>query len=95
MKMASVVSAVISSLAPSVFAQDGLQDHGAGLPVVEYHYGMDIDVQKVLHRTDTSDKTGVVPVTLVYEDSQGEVHKIRFLEWGGTTTDTSTPTSIG
>ncbi|WP_137820661.1 DUF2790 domain-containing protein [Pseudomonas sp. 2FG] len=92
MKMASVVSAVISSLAPSVFAQDGVQTPGAGLPVEEYHYGMEIDVQKVLHRTDTSDKTGAVPVTLVYEDSEGEVHKIRFLEWGGT--PATTPTSI-
>ena len=24
----------------------------------------------------------MVPVILVYEDSEGEVHKIRFLEWG-------------
>jgi hypothetical protein len=43
---------------------------------------MEIDVKRVLQRTDTSNKTGVVPVTLVYEDSKGEVHKIRFLEWG-------------
>ncbi len=89
MKMASVVSALLSSLAPSVFAQDGIQNqnHGAALPAVDYHYGMEIDIQKVLHRTDTSDKTGVVPVTLVYEDSEGEVRKLRFLEWGGTTAD--------
>jgi hypothetical protein len=51
---------------------------------------MEIDVQKVLHRTDTSDKIGVVPVTLVYEDSAGEVHKIRFLEWGGTSGSNAT-----
>ncbi|RJG09305.1 DUF2790 domain-containing protein [Pseudomonas cavernicola] len=89
MKLASVVSAVISSLAPSVFAQDGLQEPGASISAVDYHYGMEIDVQKVLQRTDTSQKTGVVPVTLVYEDSEGEVHKIRFLEWGGSTASTT------
>jgi len=55
---------------------------GAHVSAVEYHYGMEIDVQRVLQRTDTSDKTGMVPVILVYEDSEGEVHKIRFLEWG-------------
>ncbi|MCY1423847.1 hypothetical protein D9M71_395730 [compost metagenome] len=88
MKMASVVSALLSSLAPSVFAQDGIQNPGAGIAPVDYHYGMEIDVQRVLHRTDTTQKTGVVPVTLVYEDSEGEVHKIRFLEWGGTTATT-------
>ncbi|MCY1179941.1 hypothetical protein D3C76_843000 [compost metagenome] len=90
MKMASVVSALLSSLAPSIFAQDGIQNPGAGLPVVEYHHGMEIDVQKVLHRTDTSQLTGVVPVTLVYEDSDGEVHKVRFLEWGGAVAGTPT-----
>jgi hypothetical protein len=83
MNMATVVSAVISSLAPSVFDQNGLQAPGAHVSAVDYHYGMDIDVKQVLQRTDTSDKTGVVPVTLVYLDSQGEVQKIRFLEWGG------------
>jgi len=83
MNIATVVSAVISSLAPSVFDQNGLQEPGAHVSSVEYHYGMEIDVKRVLQRTDTSDKTGMVPVTLVYEDSEGEVHKIRFLEWGG------------
>ena len=83
MKLASIVSAVISSLAPGVFAQDGLQDRSVGIPAVNYHYGMKVDVQKVLQRTDTSQHKGVVPVTLVYEDSRGAVHKIRFLEWGG------------
>ncbi|MGZ9738397.1 DUF2790 domain-containing protein [Pseudomonas sp. GNP012] len=91
MSMATIVSAVISSLAPSVFDQNNLQDPGAHASAVEYHYGMDIDVKRVLQRTDTSDKTGVVPVTLVYEDSAGEIHKIRFLEWGGSPAD---PTSI-
>ncbi|MBO3277199.1 DUF2790 domain-containing protein [Pseudomonas schmalbachii] len=95
MKMASVVSALLSSLAPSVFAQDGLQNHGAGVEPVDYHYGMEIDVQKVLHRTDTSQKTGVVPVTLVYEDSDGEVRKLRFLEWGGSTLTTPPEQTIG
>ena len=89
MKLASLVSAVISSLAPSVFAQDGLQDQGAGIPAEDYHYGMEIDVQKVLHRTDTSQNTGVVPVTLVYLDSEGALHKIRFLEWGGKAASTN------
>jgi hypothetical protein len=27
----------------------------------------------------------VVPVTMVYEDSQGDLHKVRFLEWGSHT----------
>ncbi|CAI8916436.1 MULTISPECIES: DUF2790 domain-containing protein [Pseudomonas] len=91
MSMATIVSAVISSLAPSVFDQNNLQEPGAHVSAVDYHYGMDIDVKQVLQRTDTSDKTGVVPVTVVYLDSQGELHKIRFLEWGASP---ASPTSI-
>ncbi|PMZ87062.1 MULTISPECIES: DUF2790 domain-containing protein [unclassified Pseudomonas] len=91
MSMATIVSAVISSLAPSVFDQNSLQEPGAHVSAVDYHYGMDIDVKQVLQRTDTSHKTGVVPVTVVYLDSQGELHKIRFLEWGASPAN---PTSI-
>ncbi|WP_433766277.1 DUF2790 domain-containing protein [Pseudomonas putida] len=90
MSMATIVSAVISSLAPSVFAPGDLQEPGAHISPVEYQYGMEIDVQRVLQRTDTTDKIGLVPVTLVYADSQGELHKIRFLEWGGSTATTLT-----
>ena len=50
MKLASVVSAVISSLAPMAFAQDAIKNPGADLPATEYHYGMSLDVDKVLHR---------------------------------------------
>lgn len=83
MKIATVVTALLSSLAPAVFAADIQPKPGAGLPTEDYHYGMKVDVQKVLYRTDVSDKSGVVPVIMVYTDSQGETHKMRFLEWGG------------
>ena len=83
MKIAAAVTALLSSLAPAVFAADIQPKPGAGLPVEDYQYGMKVDVQKVLYRTDVSDKTGVVPVIMVYTDSQGETHKMRFLEWGG------------
>ncbi|MGE8496410.1 MAG: DUF2790 domain-containing protein [Pseudomonas sp.] len=83
MKLASMVTALLSSLAPSVFAEDASRTPGAGIPPTDYHYGMDVDVKKVLHRTDNSSKAGVVPVIVVYEDSQGEVRKIKYLEWGG------------
>lgn len=84
MKIASIVSAVISSLAPMAFADD-IGKPGAGVAAVDYHYGMQLDIQKVLHRTDNSDKTGVVPTVVVYQDADGDVHKVRFLEWGGKT----------
>ncbi|WP_447590721.1 DUF2790 domain-containing protein [Aquipseudomonas campi] len=84
MKIASIVSAVISSLMPMAFAE-AAEKPGEGIPAVDYHYGMQLDIEKVLHRTDNSDKIGVVPSTVVYQDGKGEVHKVRFLEWGGKT----------
>ena len=83
MKIASVVSAVLSSLAPMVFAQDAIKEPGSDLPTVEYHYGMPLDIDKVLHRTDNSHKVGMVPAYLVYQDHEGTTHRVRFLEWGG------------
>ncbi|VXC61124.1 conserved exported hypothetical protein [Pseudomonas sp. 8Z] len=82
MKIATVVSAVISSLAPMAFAED-VGKAGHGIPVENYHYGMQLDVASVLERTDNSGKSGVVPTIMVYRDSQGELHKVRYLEWGG------------
>ncbi|WP_394559258.1 DUF2790 domain-containing protein [Aquipseudomonas alcaligenes] len=86
MKIASIVSALISSIAPLAFADDAGKI-GAGVPVQDYHYGMQLDVASVLQRTDNSQKTGVVPSVMVYRDSQGEVHKVRYLEWGGRSSD--------
>ncbi|WP_252273866.1 DUF2790 domain-containing protein [Pseudomonas subflava] len=87
MKIASFVSAVISSIAPLAFADDAVTQAGAGVPVVDYHYGMQLDVASVLQRTDNSQKSGVVSSVMVYRDSQGEVHKVRYLEWGGRSID--------
>ncbi|MGP0175120.1 DUF2790 domain-containing protein [Pseudomonas sp. NCHU5208] len=84
MKIATFVSAVISSLAPMAFADD-TGKAGHGLAVENYHYGMQLDIASVLERTDNSNKSGVVPTIMVYRDSQGELHKVRFLEWGGKT----------
>jgi len=83
MKIASMVTALLSSLAPSVFAEDVNRNRAIGVPTIDYHYGMSVDVKKVLHRTDNSSKAGVVPVIVVYEDSNGEVRKLKYLEWGG------------
>ena len=84
MKIASIVTAIISSIAPLAFA-DPVKQIGANVQTVDYHYGMQLDIASVLQRTDNSDKSGVVPTILVYRDSQGEVHKVRYLEWGGKT----------
>jgi hypothetical protein len=86
MKLAAFVSAVLASAAPFAFA-DVKEEPGADLPAEDYHYGMNLDVHQVLYRTDNSGKVGVVSTVMVFADSQGELHKVRFLEWGGRASD--------
>ena len=82
MKTTAILSAVIASLSPLAFA-DQAAPVGTGVPVVDYHYGLHLDIAQVLQRTDNSAKTGVVETVMTYRDSQGEVHKLRYLELGG------------
>ncbi len=83
MKISKAVSALIASLAPFAFAEEPSEKIGQHIPAVKYQYGMKLDVDQVLYRTDNSDKVGLATTEVVYRDSAGTLHKIRFLEWGG------------
>jgi hypothetical protein len=77
-------AALTAVIATGAFAQDGAdRSMASNLPVETYHYGMKLDVKKVISQTDVSNKSGVVPVTMVYQDSQGALHKLQYLQEGG------------
>lgn len=77
----SIAVVILSALAAtSAFAKDDYR--AEPVQSVEYHYGMNLDVKRVISLTDTSDSTGVVPATLIYEDSQGQVKSIEFTQAG-------------
>lgn len=81
MKATKVLAAALFSVAASTaFAGTG---NAATTNPAQYTYGAELDVAKVISLTDVSRKTGVVPVTMVYEDSQGDVHQIQFQQIGG------------
>ncbi|MFT0625677.1 DUF2790 domain-containing protein [Ectopseudomonas guguanensis] len=82
MKFAALNASVIAVLAPLAIASEKAPATPK-VEVQEYQYGMQLDIDQVLQRTDNSRKSGVVPSVLVYRDSQGEVHAVRFMEWGG------------
>ncbi|MGE8294901.1 MAG: DUF2790 domain-containing protein [Pseudomonas sp.] len=82
MKLAAITTTLIAAFAPMAFASEKAPDISK-LQVQQYQYGMQLDIDQVLKRTDNSHKSGVVPSVLVYRDSQGEVHAVRFMEWGG------------
>ncbi|WP_061240279.1 DUF2790 domain-containing protein [Ectopseudomonas composti] len=82
MKFAAITTTLLTALAPLAFASEKAPA-SAKVDVQDYQYGMQLDIDQVLQRTDNSRKSGVVPSVMVYRDSQGDVHAVRFMEWGG------------
>ncbi|HBZ94887.1 MULTISPECIES: DUF2790 domain-containing protein [unclassified Pseudomonas] len=82
MKFAALNATLLAAFAPIAFASEKASEI-SNVEVQQYQYGMHLDIDQVLQRTDNSQKSGVVPSVLVYRDSQGEVHAVRFVEWGG------------
>ena len=53
------------------------------IPVEVYHYGMQLDIARVLSISDTSQVCAVVPSVMHYEDSKGELRALEYLIHGG------------
>lgn len=64
-------------------AQGPTAEETSQVQAVDYHYGLALDIDKVIHITDTSDKVGVVPATITYLDSHGQLRKLNYLQLGG------------
>lgn len=47
-------------------------------PVV-YHYGMQLDVAKVISIEQANDRCEVAPAKMTYADSKGQVHVLEYL----------------
>ena len=57
------------------------------IPVETYHYGMKLDIARVLSISDTSQVCDVVPSVMQYEDSKGELRALEYLIHGGGCSD--------
>lgn len=53
------------------------------VPIETYHYGMKLDIARVLHISDTGQVCAVVPSLMHYQDSQGELRALEYLVHGG------------
>ncbi|MDB6141948.1 MAG: hypothetical protein JWP80_992 [Pseudomonas sp.] len=51
-------------------------------PVVEYRYGMKLDIAKVMGITSPSNQCGVVPAIMTYLDHAGERHSVGYQTFG-------------
>lgn len=54
------------------------------MPVEEvYNYGMHPDIHKVISTEGDYNACGLVPIHMIYEDSQGERHEMKYTIMGG------------
>lgn len=68
-------------------AMQGAQGDSLQIPVETYHYGMKLDIARVLSISDTSQECGVVPSIMRYEDSSGTPRALEYRIYGGGCTD--------
>ena len=73
----------LAGLPAFVFAAEQAESSVAEAPAVErYHYGMELDIAKVLSRSDIPNACGVVPAYMTYQDHQGRIHKLEYRVFG-------------
>lgn len=73
----------LAGLSAFALAEEPVESAVAGEPVIEqYHYGMQLDIAKVLSRSEVPDVCGVVPAYMTYEDHQGKVHRLEYMVFG-------------
>jgi hypothetical protein len=86
LKLTALIAALISATA---FAGEPTRSSANEPAAVDFKYGMHLKIDRVVSRTDNSQKEGVVPAELVYLGKDGKLHKVRFLELGGRTSQNS------
>jgi len=64
-------------------AMQGMQGDSLQIPVEIYHYGMKLDIARVLSISDTNPECGVVPSIMRYEDSSGTPRALEYRTYGG------------
>lgn len=64
-------------------APQDLQQRLEQVPIETYHYGMKLDIARVLFISDTSQVCDVVPSVMHYQDSKGELRALEYLVHGG------------
>lgn len=63
-------------------AMAGNQPTPSSDTAVDYHYGMRLDVARVISHSEIPPVCHAVPVEMTYEDSAGEQHTVRYRVMG-------------
>ncbi|MCP8466369.1 DUF2790 domain-containing protein [Pseudomonas sp. ZM23] len=73
--MKTLLAVACLALAGSAFATDGVP------PAQDYHYDQLLDIHRVVRPADLS-FCGIREVEMTYEDSAGQLHRLRYRAWG-------------
>jgi hypothetical protein len=65
----------------------GIPAHLEQIPVETYHYGMRLDIARVLSISDAGEVCDVVPSVMHYEDSEGKLRALEYLIHGSGCSD--------
>ncbi|BAN47354.1 DUF2790 domain-containing protein [Metapseudomonas resinovorans] len=81
--MKALALLALAGMSAFACASEQAQTAAADEPLVEqYHYGMELDIARVISRSDIPDVCGVVPAYMTYEDHQGKVHRLEYMVFG-------------
>ncbi|MDB5979981.1 MAG: hypothetical protein JWQ69_996 [Pseudomonas sp.] len=81
-KFMGLVLAVASTLVHAGERSMTSMDESSNVPVVDYRYGMSLDIAKVLSVTSTAQRCDIGPATMKYLDHAGELHAIGYQAFG-------------
>ncbi|MCO6055649.1 DUF2790 domain-containing protein [Pseudomonas sp. MOB-449] len=81
--MKALALLALASMPAFALAEEPAEPAVAGESVIEkYHYGMELDIARVIYRSEIPDACGVVPAYMTYEDHQGKVHRLEYVVFG-------------
>ncbi|MBD2837803.1 DUF2790 domain-containing protein [Pseudomonas sp. JM0905a] len=81
--MKALALLALAGMSAFALAEEPVEAAVTGEPVVEqYHYGMELDIARIISRSEIPDVCGVVPAYMTYEDHQGKVHRLEYVVFG-------------
>ncbi|WP_068829411.1 DUF2790 domain-containing protein [Pseudomonas sp. BMS12] len=85
--MQALAVLALASLSSLAFAAPAADSQALRCDIVQYQYGMDLDVARVISTSDVSSICGVPRAVMVYEDHDGRRHRLSYLTSGGGCSD--------
>ncbi|AOE84212.1 DUF2790 domain-containing protein [Pseudomonas sp. TCU-HL1] len=81
--MKALALLALAGMSAFALAEEQAEPAVAGKLVIEqYHYGMELDIARVISRSEIPDVCGVVPAYMTYEDHQGNIHRLEYVVFG-------------